>query len=73
MVFSWHDGIVKVHWPDLYPLRGRFSVIVMRLAIVSAVAILAAALSRRYFEEPFLRLKERSARNAAMLPAGGRG
>ncbi len=61
MAFRGYDAVVKVHWPSLYPSHGRFSIMVMRFAIASAAAVLAATLSRRYFEEPFLRLKGRLA------------
>jgi len=61
LAFYGYDAMVKAHWPALYPSAGRFGVIVLRFGVASAVAILVAALSRHYFEEPFLRLKDRLA------------
>jgi peptidoglycan/LPS O-acetylase OafA/YrhL len=42
----------------------------LRFGIVSAVAVLIACLSRRYFEEPFLRLKDRFAEPVAERTSG---
>jgi peptidoglycan/LPS O-acetylase OafA/YrhL len=61
MSFYWYDSVVKVHFPGLFPSHGRFGVMTLRFVIAGGVAILVAAISRRYFEEPFLRLKERFA------------
>lgn len=57
--FYWYDDIAKAYWPGLS--EGRAGLILMRFIIASAAAVLAAALSRRYFEEPFLRLKDKFA------------
>src|SRR5207244_838912 len=61
ILFYWYDALIRLHWPSFYPSSGRFGVMVIRFGIASSVAILVAALSRRYFEEPFLRLKRRFA------------
>lgn len=58
------------HWivrfaPDAFAhLASRFDVVVVRFIVASGIAVLAAFLSRRYFEERFLRLKDRWTRSA---------
>ena len=59
------------HWftryfPDLYAqLSSRFDLMVVRFVLSLAVGVTAAFLSRRYFEEPFLKLKDRWAPSAS--------
>jgi peptidoglycan/LPS O-acetylase OafA/YrhL len=44
--------------------------VVLKFALAGGCAVGTAYLSRKYFEEPFLRIKDRIARNAdAGLPA----
>jgi peptidoglycan/LPS O-acetylase OafA/YrhL len=45
----------------LQPSLGHFDLILLRFAIVSAAAVGLAYVSRKYYEEWFLRLKDRSA------------
>jgi len=60
------------HWivrfaPDAFAhLASRFDVVVLRFVVSSALAVLAAFLSRRYFEEKFLRLKDRWTRSVPL-------
>ncbi len=61
IAFYCFDAIARVNWPGLYPARGRVNLMVIRFIIASTAGISVAALSRRYFEEPFLRLKDRFA------------
>ena len=61
MIFRIYDKITARFWPWLQPSVGHFDLIVLRFAVVSAVAIGLAYLSREYYEEWFLRRKERIA------------
>jgi len=59
LVFTWYDDMMKMFWPVAYPASGRFGLIILRFACVAGVATAVSYLSRRRYEEPFLRLKER--------------
>jgi peptidoglycan/LPS O-acetylase OafA/YrhL len=59
LVFTWYDDVVKRFWPASYPSGGRFGLITLRFVCAGGVATLLAYLSRRFFEEPFLHLKDR--------------
>jgi peptidoglycan/LPS O-acetylase OafA/YrhL len=61
MVFRIYDKITARFWPWLQPSVGHFGLIVLRFAVVSATAIGLSYLSREYYEEWFLRRKERIA------------
>ena len=62
------------HWiarfaPEAYAqLSSRFGLMVLRFILAVALAVLLAFLSRRYFEERFLRLKDRWAATVTDLP-----
>src|SRR6266850_4400810 len=59
LVFMWYDDVVRIYWPDAYPPNGRCGLIILRFICVAGVATALSYLSRRFFEEPFLRLKDR--------------
>ena len=61
MIFRLYDKVTGRFWPWLQPSVGHFDLIVLRFAVVSAVAVGLAYLSREYYEEWFLRRKERIA------------
>ena len=61
MVFRLYDKVTGRFWPWLQPSVGHFGLIVLRFAVVSATAIGLAYLSREYYEEWFLRRKDRIA------------
>jgi len=61
LAFNCYDQVVKSHWPALASRMGRFNLMTMRFVIASTVAIVVSVLSRYYFEESFLRLKDRFA------------
>jgi len=51
--------LVGMYRPDM-PLRdGHFGLVFLRFAVAGAVAVLIAYLSRKNYEERFLRLKDR--------------
>lgn len=61
MIFHLYDKLTGKFWPSLQPSVEHFGLIVLRFAIGSAVAIGLAYLSRKYYEEWFLQLKDRVA------------
>jgi peptidoglycan/LPS O-acetylase OafA/YrhL len=70
LAFRMYDRICLRYWPWLVPSNNHFELVVLKFAVGGGFAVAAAYLSRKYFEEPFLRIKDRIARNAdAELPA----
>jgi len=61
MIFRVYDRVTRMSWPRLQPSAEHFSLIVLRFAVVSAAAVGLSYVSRRYYEEWFLRLKDRVA------------
>jgi peptidoglycan/LPS O-acetylase OafA/YrhL len=68
LIFRIYDQSMRAFWPWLQPSAGHFGLIVLRFALVSALAIALSFLSRKYYEEWFLRLKERVAPQPAEIP-----
>lgn len=67
--FDFVDHWIARFFPGVYPeISSHFGVIWLRFIAGSSVAIAAAFLSRRYFEEPFLRLKNRWTSTSVNLP-----
>jgi peptidoglycan/LPS O-acetylase OafA/YrhL len=69
LVFQIYDILTRKFWPWLQPSVGHFDLILLRFAIVSATAVGLAYVSRKYYEEWFLRLKDRIAVPPAEKPA----
>lgn len=65
MIFHIYDKVTRMFWPWLQPSVGHFGLIVLRFAVGGAAAVGLAYISREYFEEWFLRLKERIATQPA--------
>ncbi|MGH9504287.1 MAG: acyltransferase family protein [Terriglobales bacterium] len=61
MVFRIYDKASMHYWPQLIPSDGHFTLVILRFLIAGSLAVGLAYLSRRYFENPFLRLKDRLA------------
>ena len=61
LVSFWYDSVIKAYFPDLQPSNGHFHLVLMRFAVSGGVATGLAFLSRRFFEERFLRMKDRFA------------
>ena len=55
-------------WPVLPPAETHFSVMVLRFAISGSLTLALMSLSRRYFEEPFLSMKDRSRSEKISVP-----
>lgn len=77
LVFDIFDAMARRYFPVLAPEHLTFPLASLRFSLVAAVAIGSAWLSRWYFEERFLRLKDRfasdqnSARDREMEPVSG--
>jgi peptidoglycan/LPS O-acetylase OafA/YrhL len=59
MIFRIYDKFIGKLWPSLVPATGHFGLIVLRFAVVSGAAVGLSYLSRKYYEEWFLQLKDR--------------
>jgi len=59
LVFGQYDRLVRHFLPQYLPSTGGFAISTVRFLICGASATGLALLSRRYFEEPFLRMKTR--------------
>jgi len=59
LVFNIYDNLLQRFFPHLPLFKGHFDLIVIRFLTCGSIAIGLAVLSRKYFEEPFLRLKDR--------------
>ena len=68
MVFRIYDRILRHYSPQLLPSDGHFELVVIRFVVAGSAAVGLAYLSRRYFEEAFLRLKDRFTRDDAPAP-----
>jgi peptidoglycan/LPS O-acetylase OafA/YrhL len=58
LAFRMYDRICRHYLPQLIPSNGHFALVLLRFALAGGGAIGAAYLSRRLFEERFLRLKD---------------
>jgi len=65
LVFNIFDNFQHRFFPLIPEFRGHIEVMTVRFLIGGSVAVFLAFLSRRYFEEPFLRLKDRDLSEAA--------
>jgi peptidoglycan/LPS O-acetylase OafA/YrhL len=70
LIFRLYDRACLAYWPHLLPTRGHFELVVLRFMVAGTAAVLAAYVSRRFFEEPFLRLKELLAGNRRSESSG---
>jgi peptidoglycan/LPS O-acetylase OafA/YrhL len=69
LIFRMYDQATRRFWPSLQPSVGRFDMIALRFVVVSAAAVGLSYLSREYYEEWFLRLKDRFAPQPRETPA----
>ena len=58
LAFRMYDRICRHYLPQFTPSAGRFELVLLRFVLAGGAAIGAAYLSRRFFEERFLRLKD---------------
>ena len=64
LVFRLYDLFVQRFWPGWEPTAEHFSLVCMRFMVVAAASTGVAYLSRKYYEERFLRLKDRVAQGS---------
>jgi peptidoglycan/LPS O-acetylase OafA/YrhL len=60
-MFRWYDRILAEVHPRMTPENATFQIMWIRFAVVVAISIAVAGLSRKYFEERFLSMKDRLA------------
>jgi peptidoglycan/LPS O-acetylase OafA/YrhL len=58
LFFYGHDRLVAHFWPSLSVSNGRFRNVALQFICAGGVSVAMATLSRRFFEERFLRLKD---------------
>jgi peptidoglycan/LPS O-acetylase OafA/YrhL len=61
LIFRLYDKFTQMFWPRLQPSVSHFDLVVVRFVVVGAVAVGISHVSRKYYEEWFLRLKDRVA------------
>jgi peptidoglycan/LPS O-acetylase OafA/YrhL len=57
LFFAGYDAVIVKHWPDAQPFAWRMGSLSLRFICAAGLASVVAFLSRKYFEGPFLRLK----------------
>jgi peptidoglycan/LPS O-acetylase OafA/YrhL len=70
LLFRIYDELSQLFWPQLQPRDGLFGLVVLRFVCVAGLSVGFAYLSRRFFEERFLRFKERLNSNEGWPAAG---
>lgn len=68
LAFNIFDNLQQRLLPETPTFKGNFEIMLVRFLVAGTVAVALAALSRAYFEEPFLRLKDRAPQPAASMP-----
>lgn len=58
LVFRIYDRICSRYFPRLLPSSGHFELVVLKFILAGGSAVAIAYLSRRYYEERFLRMKD---------------
>jgi peptidoglycan/LPS O-acetylase OafA/YrhL len=61
LVFYWYDDLVGPHCTNLQPTDGKFYLVLIRFVVAGGIGLGLAFLSRRFFQEKSLRLKDRFA------------
>ena len=58
LAFRMYDRICRDYFPQLIPSNGHFKLVLLRFVLAGGGALAIAYLSRRFFEERFLRMKD---------------
>lgn len=58
LAFRMYDRICRNYFPQLIPSNGHFKLVLLRFVLAGGGAVAIAYLSRRFFEELFLRMKD---------------
>lgn len=64
LAFRIYDRPTRAYFPDVIPSDYRFDLVMLRFVVAGSTAVLVAFVSRKYFEEIFLRWKNRIAPTA---------
>ena len=64
LAFRIYDRICLLYRPSLIPSSDHFELVLLKFALAGGSAVAVAYLSRKYFEERFLRIKDRLVPNA---------
>jgi len=59
LIFEMVAHFTSRYWPSLLPSSGHFTLMLLQFCAAGSLTVGVASLSRRYFEEPFLKLKDR--------------
>lgn len=70
LIFGLYDTICAKFSPSLLPTSDHFGIVVLRFAVAGGSAVCVSYLSRKYFEEKFLRLKDRVGQNRTQESVG---
>jgi peptidoglycan/LPS O-acetylase OafA/YrhL len=68
LIFRLYDQVCRNYFPSALPTDGHFSLVVSRFIAAACIAVTLSYLSRKFFEERFLKLKDYFAA-PAMMPA----
>ncbi len=71
LAFRMYDRIGHRYLPQLIPTNGQFGLVLLRFVLAGGAAIAVAYLSRRFFEERFLRLKDSLGTEASRSSVAG--
>lgn len=58
LAFRMYDRICRIYCPQLIPSSNHFVLVVLKFVVAGGGAVAAAYISRRFYEERFLRLKD---------------
>jgi len=74
VLFNVFDNLWRRLLPGMPSFKGHFEAMLLRFVVAGSAAVLVATISRWYFEEPFLRLKDRldSTSKRGTQPSQGR-
>jgi peptidoglycan/LPS O-acetylase OafA/YrhL len=62
LIFELVAQFTARYLPKFLPSAGHFYLILLQFCVAGSLALMVASISRRYFEEPFLRMKNRADR-----------
>jgi peptidoglycan/LPS O-acetylase OafA/YrhL len=70
LAFNIFDSLQQALFPEMPSFKGHFGIMLIRFLVAGGAAVGLAALSRRHFEERFLRLKDRFLTSTTKVPGG---
>ena len=70
LCFDFFDHVMPKIWPAISDGHGHFGLMVVRFLTAGGLAVGLSTVSRRYYEDPILRLKDRLAPSEHVKPPG---